>query len=499
MFNVNVNQPEMPHGTEFTDKELTEQWESIDWKVVQETVNNLQLRIARTTKDGKWHRVYKLSRLLTNSHHAKLLAVRTVTSNPGGKTSGIDGITWKSPADKMRAVHSLSNKGYHAKPLKRIYIPKKNGKLRPLSIPTLKDRAMQMLHLFALTPIEASTGDRSSFGFRKFRSTHDACKQLFSCLNSKNSSQWVLEGDIRGCFDNISHEWLLNHIPMNKSVLNQFLKAGFVFADRLFPTNAGTPQGSPISPTLANMVLNGIQTLLGLKFFSSKKGRIYQYYNVHKINFVRYADDFVVTADSVEILEEIKAVLAQFLKERGLELSEEKTLITQISDGFDFLSWNFRKYNGKLLVKPSKESIQRVKTTIRDTFHMAIAWPQDAIITKLNPLIRGWANYHKKVVASVIFNDLDKYVWDVSWTWAKRRHQSKPKRWIAKRYWKRVDSRNWVFAGEKHTLERFFETKIRYHTPLKLDMNPFIDKVYFEERKGIRKDRSQTRLSQFSC
>ncbi len=489
----------MPYGTEFTDKELTNQWKSIDWKLVQETVNNLQLRIARAAKDRKWYRVNKLSRLLTTSYHAKLLAVRMVTSTKGGKTPGIDGITWKSSADKMKAAFSLSDKGYHAKPLKRIYIPKKNGKMRPLSIPTLKDRAMQMLHLFALAPIESSTGDRSSFGFRKFRSTHDACKQLFSCLNVKNSAQWILEGDIRGCFDNISHEWLLKHIPMKKSVLNQFLKAGFVFSERLFPTNAGTPQGSPISPTLANMVLNGIQTLLGLKFFASKKGRIYPNYNIHKINYVRYADDFVVTADSIEILEEIKRIISQFLSERGLEQSEEKTLITHISDGFDFLSWNFRKYNGKTLVKPSKESIQRVKTTISETFQLAKAWPQDAIITKLNPLIRGWANYHKKVVASVIFRDLDKHVWDVSWTWAKWRHQRKPKRWIAKRYWKRVESRNWVFAGEKQTLVRFFDTKIRYHTPLKLVMNPFIDKVYFEERRGIRKDESQTRLSQFSC
>lgn len=496
---MNVNQPEIPHGTEFTDKELTKQWNSIDWNIVQETVNNLQLRIARAANDRKWYRVYKLSRLLTNSYHAKLLAVKTVTSNKGGRTPGIDGVIWKSASDKMNAVLNLSDKGYRAKPLKRIYIPKKNGKLRPLSIPTLKDRAMQMLHLLALAPIEASTGDRSSFGFRKFRSTHDACKQLFSCLSSKNSAQWILEGDIRGCFDNISHEWLLKHIPMKKSVLNQFLKAGFVFSDRLFPTKAGTPQGSSISPTLANMALNGIQTLLGLKFFSSKKGRIYKSYNIHKINYVRYADDFVVTADSIEILEEIKAILTQFLKERGLELSEEKTLITHISDGFDFLSWNFRKYNGKMLVKPSKESIKRVKTTIKDTFHLAIAWPQDAVISKLNPLIRGWANYHKRVAASAILNDLDKYVWDVSWTWAKRRHQSKPKRWIAKRYWKRVETRNWIFAGEKQTLVRFFETKIRYHTPLKLDMNPFIDKVYFEKRKGIWKGNSQTRLSQFSC
>lgn len=282
----------MPNGTGLTNRKLGSQWKSIDWSTVRDTVSNLQSRLARAAKNRNWSKVRKLIRLLTRSHHAKLFSVKIVTENKGGKTPGIDGIVWTSAADKMKAALSLTGKGYKAKPLKRIYIPKKNGKMRPLSIPTLYDRAMQTLYALAMSPIETSTGDLASFGFRKFRSTKDVYAYMHTCLSRKSSAEYILEGDIKSCFDMIGHDWLLNNILIKKSILSQFLKAGYLENGRLFPTDSGTPQGSSLSPILANMVLNGIEAELGRIFYAQKNGKINKRCcNKHKVNYIRYADD----------------------------------------------------------------------------------------------------------------------------------------------------------------------------------------------------------------
>jgi RNA-directed DNA polymerase len=231
---VNVRYPEMPNGTGLTSRKLINQWKSTDWSAVRKTVNNLQSRLARAANNCNWFKVRKLIRFLTRSYHAKLLSVKIVTENKGGKTPGIDGVIWTLSADKMKAVYSLTCKGYKAKPLKRLYIPKKNCKMRPLSIPTMYDRAMQTLYALALSPIESSTGDLASFGFRKFRSTKDAYSYLHICLSRKNSAEYILEGDIKSCFDVISHDWLLQHVPLKKSILSQFLKSGYFENGRLF-------------------------------------------------------------------------------------------------------------------------------------------------------------------------------------------------------------------------------------------------------------------------
>ncbi len=327
----------------------------------------------------------------------------------------------------MKAVLSLTDKKYVAKPLKRVFIEKPGKKKkRPLGIPTMYDRAMQSLYALALEPIAEATGDRTSFGFRKFRSSHDACEQVFVCMSRKISPEWVLEGDIKGCFDSISHQWLIDNISMDKSVLKQFLKAGYVYERQLFPTEAGTPQGGIISPILANMTLDGIENMLADKYRKSGSGKInMKLASRHKINFVRYADDFIVTANSEEIAKEAKELIKEFLTDRGLELSEEKTLITHIDNGFDFLGWNFRKYNGKLLVKPSKKSIEKVTEGISDIIRRGKAWKQEDMIDTLNPIITGWANYHQPVVSSEIFRKLDSRIWNMLWHWARRRHPEK--------------------------------------------------------------------------
>jgi len=218
---MSVREPEITSVTDLTDKELTQLWKTTDWKRIKEVVNNLQSRIASAAKNRKWKTVNKLSRLLTRSFYAKLLSVRKVTTNKGSRTPGIDGIIWSSSTDKMRSALQLTNKGYRAKPLTRKYIRKKNGKLRPLSIPTMYDRAMQILHSLVLGPIESAIGDKTSFGFKPYRSTKDAYAYLHICLSKKIAPEWIVEGDIKACFDEINHTWILDNIPMDKRILKR--------------------------------------------------------------------------------------------------------------------------------------------------------------------------------------------------------------------------------------------------------------------------------------
>jgi RNA-directed DNA polymerase len=481
-----------------TNVQLRNQWNNICWKKVEKHVNRLQVRITKAVKDAKWYLVKRLQYLLTHSFHAKLLATRKPTQNTGKRTAGIDGETWSSSEAKMKAALKLTDKKYVAKPLKRVFIEKPGKKKkRPLGIPTMYDRAMQSLYALALEPIAEATGDMTSFGFRKFRSSHDACEQVFVCMSRKNSPEWVLEGDIKGCFDNISHQWLTDSIPMDKSVLRQFLKAGYVYERQLFPTEAGTPQGGIISPILANMTLDGIEKLLADRYHKTKYGRTDRKHAAkYKVNFCRYADDFIVTAKTEEIAKEVKELIKEFLKDRGLELSDEKTLISHIDNGFDFLGWNFRKYNGKLLVKPSNKSIEKVTQNISDLIKRGKAWKQEVLIDALNPIITGWANYHQSVVSSEIFHKIDYRVWNMLWHWAKRRHPRKSRYWIADKYWHSDGNKNWVFSEGNKQLESLSEIKIVRHMRLKLDMNPYLDKDYFISRKikqGIKKLNGETK------
>jgi RNA-directed DNA polymerase len=473
-----------------TDKDLATQWNSIHWNDVRAHVNRLQTRLAKAVVERKWNLVKRLQYLLTHSYCAKLLAVRVVTQNRGKRTPGVDGELWTTASDKMRAVLRLTDTQYCAQPLKRIFIPKPGTDTkRPLSIPTMIDRAMQALYALALQPVAETLADKRSFGFRLFRSAQDASQYAFNCLARRNSSKWVLEGDIRGCFDNISHEWLKNNVLIDRSILTQFLKAGFVYDQKLYPTDVGTPQGGVISPLLANLTLDGIEALLALR------------YPKMKIYFIRYADDFLVITPTKEMAEEIQEVIREFLIVRGLELSGTKTVITNIADGFDFLGWNFRKYHGKLLIKPSQKSIERITERIHDILHRAAAWTQDELIDALNPVVVGWANYHRHIVAADTFGKLDHVAWNMLWRWAKRRHPDKGHRWIARRYWHTEGNRNWVFKTGTKRLIKFSDTKIRRHPQVKLDANPFLNRNYFLDRRNtsrILAPESQTKLSFFS-
>lgn len=463
---------------------LQTQWERINWKEAEASINGLQVRIAKATKEGKWNLVKRLQYLLTHSFFAKALAVRTVTQNRGKRTAGVDGEIWITPAARMKALLSLTDKWYKAKPLRRIYIPKpgKSTK-RPLSIPTMYDRAMQALYAMALSPVAETLADSTSFGFRKFRSAHDACDYAYTTLHNEYSAEWILEADIKGCFDNISHEWLIENIPMDKSILKQFLKAGFVFNRHLFSSDRGTPQGGVISPILANMTLDGIEKMLAEEFWTCPRGRVYKpKCNKRKVNLTRYADDLIITADSYEIAVAIKDMLTNFLKARGLELSEEKTKITHIKEGFQFLGWTFRRLHGKLLVKPSKESIKRINDKVGSLIREVRAWTQDNLIRRINPIIQGWANYHRYVLSKRIFTRQDHILWNQLYSWAKRRHPDKSKKWLKGRYWHRDGKRDWIFETKTSRLISLSYIPIVHYRMVILEKNPYLDQEYFRQR-----------------
>ena len=457
-------------------------WEQADWPQCERQVRRLQARIVKATREGRWGKVKALQRLLTHSFAAKALAVKRVTENQGKKTPGVDGKTWSTPAAKSKAIESLQRRGYQPQPLRRVYIPKANGKLRPLGIPTMKDRAMQALHLLALAPVAETTADKNSYGFRPERSTADAIEQCFKALAKGSSAQWVLEGDIKGCFDHISHDWLRQHILTDAVVLQKWLGAGYIENRILFPTEAGTPQGGVISPTLANLVLDGLGKLLDQTF---RRKKVAGTTINPKINLIRYADDFIITGATKDVLEkEVRPLVEQFLRERGLQLSPEKTCITPIDQGFDFLGQHLRKFGGTLLVKPSKKNTHVFLEKVRGIIDANKSTRQESLIRLLNPVIRGWVNYHRHIVAAEAFERVDFEIWRRLWLWARRRHPEKSRRWVMDRYWHTLGTRKGTFAADtgKRTPEgqpiwlrlvQATNTKIRRHIKIQAEANPF--------------------------
>lgn len=467
-------------------------WDSINWLKCELAIKKLQARIVKAQKEGRYGRVKTLQWMLTHSFYAKALAVRRVTSNNGSKTAGVDHVTWKDSETKFQAIGMLKRRGYQPQPLRRIHIEKSNGKLRPLGIPTIKDRAMQALYLMALEPVAETTADSRSYGFRKERCTMDAVQQCHNVLRKGYSPEWILEGDIKGCFDHISHEWLLNNIPMDKVMLRKWLECGFVFNKQLFPTEEGTPQGGIISPTLANMALDGLQKVLADKYKRRTiKGKHYS----PMVNLIRYADDFIITSENREVLEtEIKPLVTEFLAERGLTLSEEKTVITNVNDGFDFLGFNIRKFKNQILTKPSKPAQKRFLAKVRTTIKSNKACKQESLIRLLNPMITGWGNYYKHGATRDAFHWADNQIYKTLWQWAKRRHSKKGKRWIADKYWHVSEGKGWHFAsyfkksnGKQDSLKLKLLSSICFvqYAQIKGDANPFdpeCDK-YFDQRE----------------
>ena len=452
-------------------------WSDIPWRSVEKQIHRLQMRIAKAFREKKYGKAKSLQWLLTHSYTAKLWAVKRVTQNRGAKTPGVDRITWKTPKQKMQAVASLRRRDYKTLPLRRIYIEKKQkGKWRALSIPVMRCRAMQALYLLALEPIAETMADKNSYGFRPRRSAADAIDQCFLALSRKHSADYILEADIQSCFDEISHTWLLKNVPMDKEILAKWLQAGYMEKGEVYPTQSGTPQGGIISPTLLVITLAGLEEAIS-------KVTSHHWRTNDKVHACIYADDFIITGATKEVLEEkVKPAVMNFLRERGLSLSKEKTKITSINEGFDFLGMNIRQYKETLIIKPSKDSVKKFMSEIRAVIKSNCTAKTENLIHLLNPKIRGWSNYFHHVCAKETFYYISHCIFGSLWQWAKRRHPNKRIPWIKNKYFRTKGNRNWVFSskikrtdGSMGTLELVDAgaVKIRRHIKVKADATPY--------------------------
>jgi RNA-directed DNA polymerase len=469
----------------------TPDWHSIPWKKVLRIVRRLQARIVKALQEGRWGKVKALVYLLTHSFAGRAAAILRVVSNSGARTPGVDQQRWTTPEAKAAAFHTLTRRGYRAQPLRRVYIPKSNGKKRPLGIPTIFDRAMQALYLLGLDPIVETQADSNSYGFRLQRSCADALVQCHRLLCHPYSPCYILEGDIKACFDQISHAWLLSCVPMDRRILTQWLKAGHLEKNVFFAATEGTPQGGIISPALANRTLDGLQTLLAERFGATRRQR-----ERNRVHLVRYADDFIITGTSATLLRyEVQPLVEHFLSQRGLRLSHEKTKLTHVEDGFDFLGQNVQRYrSGKVLLKPSRRNVRtmlsRIREMIRDAGRSMTA---GELIGELTPKIQGWALYHRHASSNRTYAYVDHQIHQALWRWARRRHRGKSAHWVKRRYFRMQGGRSWRFTGELETrkgepytvvLMKAAEVRIERHVLVRHEANPYDPawEEYYEDR-----------------
>ena len=447
-------------------------WLSIDWQQVEDDVRRLRQRIFTASRAGDLKRVRNLQKLMLRSRANALLSVRRVTErNVGRKTAGIDNIVVVTAPGKAMLADSVQRHGdsWKPKPVKRVYIAKANGKQRPLGIPVIVDRVKQAQVVNALEPEWEARFEPRSYGFRPGRGCHDAVSCIFNTVSGRFARRcWVLDADLAAAFDRIDHSHLLAQLGTfpARELIGRWLKAGVVEEGRFAPSEEGTPQGSVVSPLLLNVALHGMEEAAGVRYVPSGVHAGMTVAGTPVV--VRYADDLIALCVSREQADEVRARLAAWMAPRGLAFNEEKTRVVHLDEGCDFLGFNIRRYRGKLLIKPSKAAVQRHRKRLAAEMLALRGSNAEAVIRRLNPIIRGWSAYYRGVVSSEVFAKLDKYLWQLTYKWAKYGHSNKSKHWVVNRYFGQFNKSRqdqWVFGDRKSGayLLRFSWTSIVRH------------------------------------
>ena len=460
--------------------DMTDLWNSIDWAQAEQNLANMQMALAKSAYTNDLGLIEKWQKKIVYSLDAKLLAVRHVCSTAGG--AGIDGIKWATPHEKMTAALSLTSKGYRAMPSRLLLLKSKNGKQRRIHIETYYDRAMQALYAYALDPVAESWGDRKSFAYRKGRSAFDINEHIKTAFSGFDAPEWAFIGDIQKCYDNISHEWVLQHIPMAESVLREFLNAGYVFAGELYPMDVGVGIGCTLSPIIANMVLNGLQEYIFDQLYPD--GNI----DYRDGNLVRYADDIIIAARTKDSSLKIQRLVSRFLEERGLELSGEKSKIIHVSEGFTFLSRTYSKRGLQLYAEPSQTAIERFMSTLKETIEKH-SGSQKSLIDRVNRKIDGWVSYHKVSEADLAFRQVDVYIKALLLELCEQKHPKWSREKVLEKYWYKDAEGRYCYAlpNKKEVHVKFLsDTLLVDYWPVRTNMNPYIDIEYVERRSKER-------------